>query len=144
MFETCVRAERPTVRKFYGRIPGERVLDPGFKVQIFTPGDAYFRIRIAEMFLRNRGELLRDFVPLAVVARKRKVEQVVTSMVQLADHYDALYQSGGERRVVLDQERMKAQLAALRATDGRTRPAPAALAEVVVEDSIDTLEHRLG
>jgi hypothetical protein len=80
--------ERPTVRKFYGRVPGERVLEPGFQVQAFTPGDAYFRVRIAEMFLRNRGELLRDFVPLAMVAsefyydgERRSVPFVVSNQI---------------------------------------------------------------
>lgn len=60
--------ERPTVRTFYGRVADDRILDDGQHARTFEKDKGYFEIRLAELYLRNRGELLRNFVPMGVVA----------------------------------------------------------------------------
>ena len=58
--------ERKKVPTFYARIPTKNVLDD-FPIESFELQKSYFKLRLAEMHLRNRGELFRNFVPLCVV-----------------------------------------------------------------------------
>lgn len=55
------------VRQFYGRIPDEQVFPEGFTSQTLVKDQDYFEIRLSEMFLRDKREYWRGFVPLGVV-----------------------------------------------------------------------------
>ncbi|GAX60655.1 hypothetical protein SCALIN_C13_0170 [Candidatus Scalindua japonica] len=54
-----------TKRKFYNRIPGDHV--EGFSPDEFVPNKSYFEIQLSEMFLRDKSEYWRDFIPLSIV-----------------------------------------------------------------------------
>ncbi len=55
-------------RKFYATIKDDHVLDEGFTSNPIEPNQDYFQIRLSEMFLRDRREYWREFVPLGIVA----------------------------------------------------------------------------
>ena len=59
-------ARKPTVSKCYCQIPPKNVLDEGFVTEKFAPDKAYFEIRLPEMFLRDKREYTREFIPLSV------------------------------------------------------------------------------
>jgi hypothetical protein len=66
-------AGQPEVRrKFYGRIDPQRVIEDDFKPAEIKAESSYFQVRMAEMFLRDRNEFLRGFIPLSVVVCKFK------------------------------------------------------------------------
>jgi hypothetical protein len=61
--------ERPTERRFFRKIPSERVrgdLEPGLSGEAFEAEASYFSIRIVELYLQNAGEYFRNFFPMAV------------------------------------------------------------------------------
>ena len=53
--------------RFYGRILDDHVLDEGFSSQVFEADEGYFEIRVSEMFLRDKREYWRGFIPFTVV-----------------------------------------------------------------------------
>jgi len=53
-------------QKLCMRIPDEQVLDAGMQSQSFEEDNAYFEIRLSEMFIRDGRVMLRSFVPLTV------------------------------------------------------------------------------
>ncbi|MFC1829748.1 hypothetical protein ACFL0O_09060, partial [Thermodesulfobacteriota bacterium] len=57
----------PSERKFYRRIPVEHVLGQECSDQAFEADKGYFEIRVSEIFLRNKREYFRSFIPLAIV-----------------------------------------------------------------------------
>ena len=59
--------ERQKVRTFYAPILRKNVLDADFPNEKFKLEKSYFKLRLAEMHLRNSAELFRDFVPFCVV-----------------------------------------------------------------------------
>jgi hypothetical protein len=83
--------ERQTVRKFYAPLPESNIADENFEIRTFEQGKGYFEIRLSEMYLRNRGELLRDFLPMAIVtadfwyAGEHRVVPFVVSADKLAN-----------------------------------------------------------
>jgi hypothetical protein len=60
--------KKRTKRRFYTRIPDEHILDTGYQPIPIVPKEAYFEIRVAEMFLSHKSEYGRSFVPFSVVA----------------------------------------------------------------------------
>jgi hypothetical protein len=56
----------PTERKFYCTISPRQVVDANFSADIFIPEKSYFEIRLAEMFMRDTREYLRQFIPFQV------------------------------------------------------------------------------
>jgi hypothetical protein len=63
--ETILRNR--TVRKFYAPITEDHILDDDHKPEMFEPGEAYFVLSLSEMYLRNRREYWRGFVPICIV-----------------------------------------------------------------------------
>jgi hypothetical protein len=61
---------QPAERKFYARVPDDHVLDGGSPGRKFIAEQSYFELRLAEMFLRDRRQYWRGFVPLAVTVSK--------------------------------------------------------------------------
>ncbi len=57
---------RPTQKNLYVWIKDDHVLDEGFEAKSLAPDKGYFRIKLAEMFLRDAREYWREFVPLTV------------------------------------------------------------------------------
>jgi hypothetical protein len=55
------------VGQFYCRIPDEQVFKEDFTSQPLVKDRDYFEIRLSEMFLRDKREYWRGFVPLGVV-----------------------------------------------------------------------------
>ena len=60
-------ARRPTERTFACRIPPDHVRGERDLGERFTANGTYLVLRMAEMFLRDRREYLRGFLPLSVV-----------------------------------------------------------------------------
>ena len=58
----------PNRPKFYRRLRDDHVLDENWQARVVRPNKAYFEIQLAEMFLHNRSEYGRDFVPFTLVA----------------------------------------------------------------------------
>lgn len=56
-----------TIRKFYGRIPDDHVADASYAPLVFEPDEAYFLITLSEMYLRDRREYWRGFIPVCLV-----------------------------------------------------------------------------
>jgi len=83
--------QRQTVRKFYAPLHESNIADEDFEIRTFEQGKGYFEIRLSEMYLRNRGELLRNFLPMAIVtadfsyAGEYRVVPFVVSGDKLAD-----------------------------------------------------------
>lgn len=83
--------ERQTIRKFYAPLPECNIAGDDFETRTFDPDNSYFEIRLSEMFLRNRGELFRDFLPMAIItvdfsyAGEHRVVPFVVSTDTLAD-----------------------------------------------------------
>jgi hypothetical protein len=83
--------QRQTVRKFYAPLPESNIADEDFEIRTFEKGKGYFEIRLSEMYLRNRGELFRDFLPMAIVtadfsyAGEHRVVPFVVSADKLAN-----------------------------------------------------------
>jgi hypothetical protein len=59
-------------RKFYCRIDPDRILDSGFSATEIRADSSYFQIRMSEMFLRDKNEFLRGYIPLTVSVCKFK------------------------------------------------------------------------
>lgn len=57
----------PQVPKFYCRIPDDQVFEKDFTSQVLVRDKHYFEIRLSEMFLRDKREYWRGFVPLGVI-----------------------------------------------------------------------------
>lgn len=55
-------------RKFCNRIQDDHILDAGYESNPIIPNEAYFEIRVSEMFLSHKSEYGRRFVPFTVVA----------------------------------------------------------------------------
>jgi hypothetical protein len=55
-------------RKFNARVQDDHVLDAGYRSDPITPNEAYFEIRVSEMFLSYKSEYGRSFVPFTVLA----------------------------------------------------------------------------
>jgi hypothetical protein len=58
---------QPAMRKFSGRIPEAHLLDTALPLKFFAADEGYFRIRLSSMFLRDRREYWRTFLPFTVV-----------------------------------------------------------------------------
>jgi hypothetical protein len=56
----------PTTSKFYSPISYKNVLDENFSAKTFTLDQTYFEICLSEMFLRDKREYTRGFIPLSV------------------------------------------------------------------------------
>lgn len=61
-------------RKFYGAIDTEHVLGENFSATALASESSYFQIRLKEMFLRDKNEYFRSFIPLAVAVCKFKYD----------------------------------------------------------------------
>jgi hypothetical protein len=55
------------VRKFYTPITEDHILDVGHTPEIFEPDEAYFVLTLSEMYLRDRREYWRGFIPVCIV-----------------------------------------------------------------------------
>lgn len=53
-------------RKLFARLPVNRVVDGGETEGEFAPGECYFQLRLAEMFLMNQRSYWRGYIPMAV------------------------------------------------------------------------------
>jgi hypothetical protein len=56
-----------SVRKFYTPITEDRILDDDYTPEMFHKDKAYFVLTLSEMYLRDRREYLRDFIPVCIV-----------------------------------------------------------------------------
>jgi len=57
---------KQTQPKFYDSIPSQNVLDEELSTQTFAPDQTYFEIRMSEMFIRDKREYTRGFIPFSV------------------------------------------------------------------------------
>jgi len=56
-----------TIRKFYRRLPDDQVMDSDYSPQDFQVDQGYFQIKLSEMFLHDRREYWRKFLPVGLV-----------------------------------------------------------------------------
>jgi hypothetical protein len=63
--ETLLRSR--AVRKFYAPIIEDHILDDGHTPGAFEPDEAYFILTLSEMYLRDRREYWRGFIPVCIV-----------------------------------------------------------------------------
>jgi hypothetical protein len=61
-------------RKFYASIDPGQILDDNFSATDIVPESNYFQIRMKELLLRDKNELFRSFIPLAVSVCKFKYD----------------------------------------------------------------------
>lgn len=54
-------------RKFYTPIAEDHILDDGHTPDVFEPDEAYFVLTLSEMYLRDRREYWRGFIPVCIV-----------------------------------------------------------------------------
>ncbi len=65
LVERVLRSQ--AVRKFYARVPDDHVLDDSYTPVAFGSDEAYFVLTLSEMYLRDRREYWRGFIPVCLV-----------------------------------------------------------------------------
>jgi hypothetical protein len=65
LFERVLRSR--SERKFHARVPDDHVLDDEATTVGFVPDEAYFEIRLAEMYLRDKREYWVGYVPFGIL-----------------------------------------------------------------------------
>lgn len=66
IFQVFQKKQESSTRKYYATVPDEHIEDGSYGAAGIVKDKDYFRVRLCEMFLKDKNNYINDYIPMAV------------------------------------------------------------------------------